>query len=80
LTLEPGESTQVTYPFFYFQVVLHGSTVEYQVGAGTGSGVPAISWKLESKLGDVHWKEPAAGLKLKNVGQTAYVAYIAEWR
>ena len=80
LTLEPGETTEVTYPFFYFQVILQGGVVESMVGAGAGSGVPAISWKTESKLGDVFWKEPVAGLKLKNVGSKTYVSYIAEWR
>lgn len=78
LNLDPGESVEVTYPFFYFQVILQGGVVESQIGIG--NGVPAISWTTQSKLGDVHWKEPVSGLKLKNVGQSTYAAYIAEWR
>ncbi|CAB9505569.1 L-threonate dehydrogenase [Seminavis robusta] len=78
MTLEPGGSVEVTYPFFYFTVVLEGGTLQSEITAN--KGVPSISWKTPMQRGDVHWKEPVAGLKQTNVGASTFVMYIAEWR
>jgi hypothetical protein len=78
LSLEPDESVEVSYPFFYFLVVLQPSTIKTEIG---GSGAAnGISWEETKNVGDVAWKEPATGLKLTNVGTTLYEAFIAEWR
>jgi L-threonate 2-dehydrogenase len=78
LTLEPGESVTVTYPFFHFTVVLKPSPIKTEINSGRG--VPSISWSEANQLGDVAWKEPVANLKQTNVGETVYELFIAEWR
>lgn len=79
LTLEPGESVDVTYPFFYFTVVLKGGSLQSQLSSGA-QGIPDLTWTSTIEKGDVHWKEPVAALKQKNVGETTISIYIAEWR
>lgn len=79
LILEPGESVDVTYPFFYFTVVLKGGSLQSHVSSGA-PGIPDLTWISEIRLGDVQWKDPVAGLKQKNVGETVIAIYIAEWR
>mgnify|MGYP003866186883 CR=1 FL=1 len=78
LTLEPGESVQVTYPFFSLSVVLDGGIIQSQVGAR--EGIPDITWTTTAQRGDLHWKEPVVGIKQTNVGDSTYVVFIAEWR
>jgi hypothetical protein len=73
LTLKPGESVTVSYPFFHFTVVLEPGTIEKQTGG-------SIRWTETSCLGDVAWKEPMTDLKKTNIGTEDYVEYIAEWR
>ena len=73
LTLEPGESVTVSYPFFYLTVVVGPGAVETQVGG-------RIQWTDQAELGDVAWKTPALDVTKKNVGTTTYTEYIAEWR
>ena len=72
LSLEPGESTTVTYAFFSFTVILQPSTVERRTG-------PLI-WKETSARGDVAWKDPIVDMTIQNVGTSTFVQYIAEWR
>jgi hypothetical protein len=76
LTLEPGESIEVSYPFFYFLVVLQPSTIKTEIG-GAARG---ISWEETKSVGDVQWKEPVTELKVTNVGENTYEAFISEWR
>jgi 3-hydroxyisobutyrate dehydrogenase-like beta-hydroxyacid dehydrogenase len=76
LTLEPGESVEVSYPFFYFLVVLQPSTIKTEIG-GAARG---ISWEETKSVGDVQWKEPVTELKVTNVGESTYEAFISEWR
>ena len=78
LTLEAGESVEVSYPFFYFVVVLQPSTIKTEIG-GNGAG-RGISWEETKSVGDVLWKEPVTELKLTNVGESRYEAFISEWR
>lgn len=70
LTLEPGESVTVMYPFFYLSIVVQTSTMEQ----GT------LKWTHQPRVGDVQWKEPGSETTRTNVGTTTYVEYIAEWR
>lgn len=78
LSLAPGESVTVSYPFFYFLVVLRPSVIKTEIG-GNGGAI-GISWEEMRELGQVDWKEPIMGLKQTNVGSSLYEAYIAEWR
>lgn len=78
LTLAPGETVDVSYPFFYFVVVLRRSTIKTELGGGFCA--TSISWEEMRSLGDVEWKEPVIGLKQTNVGSSVYEAYIAEWQ
>lgn len=72
LSLQPNESITVTYPFFYFTVILQPGTVQRQIGP--------LAWKEVSHRGDVSWKEPTMDMNITNVGSTTFVQYIAEWR
>lgn len=76
LTLEPGESVDVDYPFFHFSVVLEPGTVEKTVGTGAN----VLRWTESAGLGDVAWKEPVMSLTKTNTGTATFVEYIAEWR
>ena len=78
LSLAPGESVDVSYPFFYFVVVLRPGTIKTEI-AGNGAA-NRIIWKETKNVGDVQWKEPVTELKQTNVGSTMYEAFIAEWR
>jgi L-threonate 2-dehydrogenase len=78
LTLEPGESVEVCYPFFHFTVVLQSGTIESQILARVG--IPAVTWTTAMQTGDVQWKEPVASLKRTNVGHETFAMYITEWR
>jgi hypothetical protein len=68
----------VSYPFFYFVVVLQSSTIKTEIGGGGAAN--GISWDEDHQLGHVEWKDPVTGLKQTNVGSSLYEAYIAEWR
>ena len=72
LTLEPEESCIVTYPFFSFTVVLQPGLVERRVGP--------LVWTERSARGDVAWKEPIIDMTISNVGDCAFVQFVAEWR
>lgn len=78
LSLAPGEKVVVSYPFFYFLVVLRSSTIKTEIGGGGAAN--KITWEENRQLGHVEWKEPATGLTQTNVGSSLYEAYIAEWR
>jgi hypothetical protein len=78
LTLQPNESVTVTYPFFFFTVVLKPSTVKMEIGSSGGPG--GISWSASSQQGDVAWNQPVTDLTQINVGTEVYEMFIAEWR
>jgi len=75
LTLQPGESAMVSYPFFHFTVVLHGgTTIEKEMGGGR------LRWTETLQRGDVAWKEPIVDeVRKTNTGTTTYAEFIAEW-
>jgi len=75
LSLLPGESVSVSYPFFYLSIVLKGSVVKTEVGSGGHS----LSWEKSVKLGDVEWNSPTVGIKFTNTGETAFEQFISEW-
>jgi putative dehydrogenase len=75
LSLQPGESVSVSYPFFYLSIVLKGSVVKTEVG----SGGHCLSWEKSSELGDVEWNSPTIGIKFANTGKTVFEQFISEW-
>lgn len=78
MTLEPGQSVDVTYPFFFCTVVLNGGKLQSSISAG--EGIPPLTWTSTLERGDVGWKEPVAALKQTNVGDSTVEVFIAEWR
>jgi hypothetical protein len=72
LTLEPGDSCTVTYPFFYLTVILEPGIVEREIGP--------IKWRESDPCGAVAWKEPVMNQTIRNVGETSFQQFIAEWR
>ena len=73
LSLKPGESTRVTYGFFYVRVVLKGGKIKNILTEDD-----SISWTENLKMGDSEWKEPRLDHTIKNVGKSMYEAYICE--
>jgi hypothetical protein len=80
LVLEPGQSTEVSYPFFRLSVVLRGSCAVRTVLAAPGGNGRALSWERACAMGDVEWHAPALGTTIANLGPTTYEQFIAEWR
>lgn len=76
LVLEPGESVDASYPFFYLSIVLKGSKIEWKIR----SNGHTISWDKELKIGDEEWCSPTIDISIKNVGESAFEQFIAEWR
>jgi len=79
LTINPEESIEVTYPFFYISVVLIGGNLQSHLSSAAAGNLD-LSWTSRLEKGDVYWKEPVTGLKQKNIGENTVVIYIAEWR
>ena len=73
LLLEPGQSTTVSYNFFYLSVMLKGSQIKVSLGH-------AISWDKTPAIGDVEWCSPTLNLTITNIGSSIFEQYIAEWR
>ena len=76
LALEPGQSVAVSYPFFYLSIVLKGSKIEKTIGSKGHS----ISWDKVMEIGDEDWCTPTIDVTIKNVGESAFEQFIAEWR
>jgi hypothetical protein len=76
LTLEPGQSVNVSYPFFYLSVVLKGSEIKISLG----NTPHAVTWKKCTSIGDEEWCSPTLDVCIENVGKTCYEQFIAEWR
>jgi len=75
LVLKPNESTTVSYNFFYTHVVTEGGELELCLKGVSNSA----TWKDTAVVGDVAWKEPCVDMKVTNIGDTVYEAYICEW-
>lgn len=77
LLLEPGQSTTVSYNFFYLSVTLKGSQIKVSLGDSSGHN---ISWEKSSAIGDLEWCSPTLNLTITNIGSSPFEQYIAEWR
>lgn len=71
LTLEPGASRVVSYPFFFVSVVMTGSVVKRTVGG--------MSWEQTHNTADVQWNSPTVGTSLENTGSTVFEQFIMEF-
>jgi len=77
LSLAPGESVTVSYPFFYLRIVLRGSKIKTVIGASAGH---SVSWEKVTAMGDEDWCTPGLDINISNVGESVYEQFIAEWR
>lgn len=77
LVLEPGQSTNVSYNFFYLSVVLKGTQIKMTLGERSGH---AISWEKTPATGYEEWCHPTLNLTVENVGNYIFEQFIAEWR
>jgi len=75
LSLDPGASISVSYPFFYLSIVLKGSTIKTEMGNGGRS----VAWEKIAELGDSEWNSPTLGITITNTGNNVYEQFIAEW-
>lgn len=74
IRLNPGQSTgEITYPFFGLTVSLTDSNVQFQ---SPGESARVISFSPGAHL----WHEGPITQTLTNVGETAFVALLGEWR
>lgn len=76
LTLEPGQSVNVSYPFFYLSVVLKGSKIKI----GIGKDPHSVTWEKDTSIGDEEWCTPTLDMTIENIGNTSFEQFIAEWR
>lgn len=76
LVLKPGQSVNVSYPFFYLSIVLKGSTIKTELGASGRS----VSWEKSCTIGDEEWCTPTLELTMTNVGDKVFEQFVAEWR
>ncbi|KAL9182804.1 hypothetical protein ACHAXT_004083 [Thalassiosira profunda] len=77
LMLKPGESANVSYPFFHLTIVLRGATIKTVVGASAGH---SVTYEKTAALGDEEWRTPTVDISISNVGETVFEQFIAEWR
>jgi putative dehydrogenase len=76
LSLEPGKSVSVSYPFFYLSVVLKGGKIKI----GLGREPHLLSWEKNTKIGDEEWCGPTLDVTIENTGESVFEQFIAEWR
>lgn len=76
LSLEPGKSVSVSYPFFYLSVVLKGGKIKI----GLGREPHLLSWEKSTKIGDEEWCGPTLDVTIENTGESMFEQFIAEWR
>jgi len=77
LSLEPGQTVTVSYPFFYLSIVLQGSKIKTTIG---GTLPHSITYSKSSVLGDEAWCTPTLDVTITNVGSNTFEQFIAEWR
>ena len=70
LSLKPGESTSVSYLFFYIRIILKDAKIRTSMNQAV--------WEEATKMGDSYWKEPCADIEIKNIGSSIFEAYICE--
>lgn len=76
LSLQPGESVTVSYPFFYLSIVLRGSKIKICLG----NDPHCIGWEKNMMIGDEEWCVPVLDVTVKNIGNEVFEQFIAEWR
>ena len=74
LSLNPGESSSVSYPFFYLTVVLKSGSLSTEIGRNH-----TVKWESKVQSGDVEWHNPQIDLKITNNGDDIFEQFIAEW-
>lgn len=79
LSLEPGQSTTVTYAFFYVRVVLRGGQGIHNALAAASTNKAAVQWTENLSMGDAQWLEPCVERTITNQGDSLYEAYICEF-
>lgn len=78
LSLEPGQSTTVTYAFFYVRVALRGGQlIENKLTSSSNKTV--VQWTENLPMGDSQWLEPCVDRTITNKGDSLYEAYICEY-
>ena len=77
LSLEPGQTVTVSYPFFYLSIVLKGSKIKTAIG---GTSSHSITYEKNTVLGDEAWCTPTLDTTITNVGSNTFEQFIAEWR
>ena len=77
LSLEPGQTITVSYPFFYLSIVLKGSMIKTTIG---GTSPHSITYEKYTVLGDEAWCSPTLDVTITNVGSNTFEQFIAEWR
>ena len=77
LSLEPGQTVTVSYPFFYLSIVLKGSRIKTTIG---GTSPHSITYENSTVLGDEVWCSPTLDVTITNVGNSSFEQFIAEWR
>ena len=76
LSLDPGDSVKVSYPFFYLSVVLKGSKIRISMEEEPYN----VTWEKDAMIGNEEWCTPTLNLTITNVGDACYEQFIAEWR
>ena len=73
--LDAGETTVVSYPFFYVRVIVKGGKIK--IGQKEGKG---LTWEETHEVGESLWKEPCEHVAVTNTDSEPYEAYICEFR
>ena len=78
LSLEPGDSVTVSYPFYYLSIVLRGSKIKTVLNGSAAAH--KIAWEKTMTIGDEQWCNPTLGVSITNLGESTFEQFIAEWR
>ena len=77
LSLEPGQTVTVSYPFFYLSIVLKCSKIKTTIG---GTSPHSITYERSTVLGNEAWCTPTLDITITNVGSNTFEQFISEWR
>lgn len=81
LSLKPREAVAVSYPFFYVLVVLQGGHIRTflkDVGEAIQTDQKDAFVDEDHKMGDCQFKEPCHDVRITNIGNKLFEAYICE--
>jgi hypothetical protein len=88
LSLEPGQSVSVSYPFYHLTVVLSKgksddttttTDAKNRIKTTIGDDVHGVSWTSTVNIGHVEWHSPRLNMTMENVGVSLYEHYVVEW-